>query len=241
MPSPELQRLYRLHEADEQILKAKTRLASLDGGKARVAELREIKGRFDAADERAKSYERVAQEATDQRATGVAKADDLEKELYSGRITSPREVDDRQRQIDAIRKAAAALEERIPALQADAKARRKEATPIKEEFDAARRDAQIEVKRQQGLAEKLSEWLAKNEPKRESYTEGIPKTLLDRYEKIRARHAGIGMAKVVLKPGPTCEACGNAVPERVMTSLLDDKVATCEACHRLLYYTLGVV
>ena len=64
-------------------------------------------------------------------------------------------------------------------------------------------------------------------------------TLLARYENVRQRHAGVGMSEVTKKGA--CSGCGTNLPERTLQALREDKVGACEACHRLLYYTEGVI
>ncbi|HEY0867916.1 MAG TPA: C4-type zinc ribbon domain-containing protein, partial [Fimbriimonas sp.] len=69
---------------------------------------------------------------------------------------------------------------------------------------------------------------------------GISPTLLARYEDIKKKHGGIGMAQVN-RQSVTCDGCGTHLPERTIAALKDDRVMTCETCHRLLYYTEGLV
>jgi predicted nucleic acid-binding Zn-ribbon protein len=64
-------------------------------------------------------------------------------------------------------------------------------------------------------------------------------TLLAKYESIRQRHGGQGMAEIT-KSGH-CSACGTHQPERTIELLKDGRPTTCESCHRLLYFTEGVV
>jgi predicted nucleic acid-binding Zn-ribbon protein len=64
-------------------------------------------------------------------------------------------------------------------------------------------------------------------------------SLIAKYDSIRQRHSGIGMTDVT-KTGH-CGACGTHLPERTLQMLKDDRTVTCESCHRLLYYTEGIV
>ena len=238
MPSTELQRLHRLAELDAKILTARTRRAALDGGKAKLAVLRELKGRLDAADARAGRAEAEVTDARLEEAQYRDKVVAVEKELYSGKITSPREVEDRNKQVASLVAQADRISETLPDLRFAASPLREEADALKAEFEAGRREAQIEVKRQNAAAETIAAALAELEPQREGLTQGISPSLLAKYDGIRGRHKGIGMADVT--SSSACSACGAAVAERIRDALLADRVATCDNCHRILYYELAV-
>ncbi len=233
MPSPELDRLHRLAELDAKILTARTRRAALDGGKARLTALRGTKARLDAAEGAAGAAEAEATDARLQEAAHRDKAAAVEKELYSGRVTAPREVEDRNRQIESVKAQAERIAARLPELRAAAAPLRAEADRIKTEFEAERREAAVEVKRQQTAAERLAAALAELEPRREGAAKGISPALLAKYDGIRARHKGTGMADVT--SALACSACGAAVAEKVRDALAAGRVVACENCHRILY------
>jgi len=67
---------------------------------------------------------------------------------------------------------------------------------------------------------------------------GLSPGLLARYDGIRQRAGGIGMVDI---HGTSCGGCGTNLPERTLQALREDKLAVCEACHRILYYTDGVI
>lgn len=238
MASPELMRLYRLHQLDAQIASAKARIAAMDGGKAKIAALKETKARLDAAEA---AYHAADGNVTDsglERQTLLKRAEAVEAEMYSGTLSGARAIEDRERQIASLRNQAEAIETKMPELQARAAGARAEAERLKAEFEAERKEAALEVKRQQATAEKLASALKELEPKRPEFSATVSAGLLQKYDGIRARHKGIGMAEVTKER--TCSMCGTAVPERAMTSLIAERVVTCEACGRILYYTSGV-
>ena len=67
----------------------------------------------------------------------------------------------------------------------------------------------------------------------------VPPALLARYEAIRKKYDGIGMARIS-KTG-SCEACGTRLPTKVVEDVKDGRVVTCEACHRILYASEGLL
>ena len=69
--------------------------------------------------------------------------------------------------------------------------------------------------------------------------QGIDPTLIAKYEASKQQHHGIGVALVTRQQ--TCEECGTKVSEKVIESIKDDRIVNCEECHRILYWTGGVV
>ncbi|MER3497084.1 MAG: hypothetical protein C4320_10245, partial [Armatimonadota bacterium] len=116
--------------------------------------------------------------------------------------------------------------------------RRAAVAPLQAEFDTERKAAQLEVRRQQIAAEKLTAALAELEPQRVELAAKIEGPLLARYEELRARHKGIGMARITKTNN--CGACGNAIPPRQLEALRDGKIVQCDACRRILYYSDGL-
>ncbi len=239
MASPELQRLYRLHQLDAQIASARARISALDGGKAKISALKATKAKLDVSEATYHEADGSLTDAGLERQTLLTKADAVEKEMYSGTLSGARAIEDRERQIASLRGQAETIEARLSEMQARSAGARADAEGLKSEFEAERKEAALEVKRQQATAEKLATALKEWEPKREELTAVVPATLLAKYDAIRTRHKGIGMADVTRDR--TCSMCGTAVPERAMTSLIAERTVTCESCGRILYYTLGVI
>jgi len=67
----------------------------------------------------------------------------------------------------------------------------------------------------------------------------VPAALLARYEAVRQRLGGVGMAEVT-KTG-ACGSCGTSLPTKVVEDAKEGKVVTCEACHRILYASEGLI
>ena len=87
--------------------------------------------------------------------------------------------------------------------------------------------------------ERLKAEFARLSAQRPEAAKGIESGLLSRYEAIRQKQGGIGMSKV-MKPS-TCEMCGMKLPVKSIEAAKDGRVVTCEACHRILYFTEGLI
>jgi hypothetical protein len=116
-----------------------------------------------------------------------------------------------------------------------------------EQFDRDVKSAEVELKeieratggdRQKVQAEQaaVEKELAAKQSERAELLPGIPKDLLETYERIATRHHGIGLAEV---RDHACASCGVRIIPHVFQLLRKDdsnEIFRCENCARILYY-----
>lgn len=239
MASTELQRLWKLSQIDSGLVDVRHRAAALDPGRKLLSELEELKRQESEIGGRART---MSADLADLELTqkGVDdKIKKIDKELYGGKIVNPREVENFEKEKQILRRQRDANDEKIlefwdilpPAKEAAAKI----------ETALAEKQKQISERKKAVLAEKasLEQEFARLTKLRPTATQGIPPGLMTRYEGIRQRTDGVGMAEATRRN--TCARCGTVLAERAVQSLREDKVVTCESCHRILYYTEGLV
>jgi uncharacterized protein len=238
--SEELQRLWRLAEIDRKLVEIRMRAASFDAGQKLQAEL----DRLTEEENQAKAkYRGVQQETTDLELTQKADEDKIKKinrEMFGGKVVNPREVANLEKEIELIKKKKDHDEERLLELY-------ESVDEPKAAFEAAHKKAEakraeLAERKKKAVEERklLEEAYSQLGAKRGDATKGISPTTLGRYDSIRQKHAGIGMARINLKTS-MCEACGTHLPEKSIEMAKDDRIASCEACHRILYYSESVV
>jgi uncharacterized protein len=230
MPSDELWKLWKLHQVDQALLEIRKRAAALDPGKQLHAEIKTLEKGLDESEARKLAAEQKDLEL--QQKGAEERAAKLEKELYGGKVVNPREVETMQKEIDSLKRQRSQIEERILEIW--------EALPPAKE-QAAKIEVALE-KRKKLLAEhqkqvmqdksQLERDYKEYSEKRPQLAKAVGPALLSRYEAIRANHGGIGMAEIVKER--SCGGCGTLLPERVIQQAKDNKVVTCEACHRIL-------
>ncbi len=237
MASSDLRRLWKLHQIDAAIIDIRNRAAAMDVGKKLTAEIDDLSKQI--AEHPYKKLHSEQQDLELQQKSLDDKIAKFEKELYSGKVVNPREVEGYEKELAILRKQKAAIEERILEIW-------EASPPEKVPFDklekslAEKKVALMETqKKAASLRTQLeADFKAKSAQRPVVAKEQNP-TLLAKYEQIRKNHQGVGMAEVVRKR--QCSACGTLLPERTLQGCLDDKTMSCETCHRILYYTEGVV
>jgi hypothetical protein len=213
------------------------RLATLPE-RAKLAEVgtqvAELDGRLAAVEERRGELSRSQQRLEDEVASLTERANQAEKQLYSGAVSNPRELQALQDDVASIRR-------RIGQLEDDELEIMELAEPVDAERSAlagerARLDSEIE--RLTGeLAEGEAEIAAELDTERRARDEaaaGVPDELWAEYDTLRSQLGGIAVARLV---GATCQGCHlalSAVEVDRIRKLPVDEPVHCEECGRLL-------
>ena len=191
------------------------------------AQSREVRGRRDVvlADEK-----RLDDEA---RSLG-ARADEADAKLYSGTVSSPRELQAMQADVEMLRRQRSDLEDQeLEVMEA-----RELLDAQIEALDADTAVVRAEIERLQGVigaAEaEIDEELAKEDTARAQQAAAVPDSLLADYERRRTQNRGAGAARLV---GTSCTACHLSLPSTEAERIRRDAgavVAYCDNCGAIL-------
>jgi hypothetical protein len=159
---------------------------------------------------------------------------ELDKTLYSGSITAPKELQALQEEQGVIKKRQARLEDEVLEHM-------EQAEPIDQQVAERTAEKHAAEERLQAAMVALAETeaavaaeLATVVAERTQLADGIPSELLAEYDEIRTRNGGIGAARL---HGATCQGCNLGLPAVVVDRIRKmgpDEVAHCEECGRIL-------
>ena len=239
MASAELQRLWKLSQIDTGLVEVRHKAANLDIGKKIAAEIEELKKQDAEVGGRARKLSadltdlELAQKGIDD------KLKKIDKQLYGGSVVNSREVENLEKEILALKRQRDGNDEKILELWEIVPPAKEAADKIEKKI--AEKTKQLAERKKAALVEKaaLETEFARLTKLRPDALRGIGPGLLNKYDGIRQRMGGIGMVEATRKKA--CTGCGTLLPERMVQALREDKVITCESCHRILYYTEGVV
>jgi predicted nucleic acid-binding Zn-ribbon protein len=225
--------LWYLYQLDEAIAQRERDLAELDEGAALLAEIERDRTRLYALRERwraavsaQKSGELELRSLADKRAR-------FERDLYSGRITNPKELESMQQEIAMLDRQRSRLEDQVLTAMEEAEDLSRAAGDL--EADLGRREAEhsgvVEdaTRRRQNLEAELAELRAQ----RERAIPSIDETALHRYESVRAKLPH----PVARVEGGSCGRCHAQLAARLIERLEDattDTVILCPWCGRIL-------
>lgn len=161
-----------------------------------------------------------------------AKAEDTR--MYSGTISSPRELQAMQADIEQLRRQAAEREDQ----ELEVMVRREALDAEVEALEAAQAALVAEMQTLLAALEKqereIDAELAVEEAGRAALAPTIPEGTLRLYEQVRANNRGVGAARLV---GMNCQACHLALPATEVDRirhLPEDTLARCEHCGAIL-------
>lgn len=194
----------------------------------------EVDGRLATVDVRRGELSRSQQRLEDEIASLTERANQAEKQLYSGSVSNPRELQALQDDIASIRRRISQIEddeleimelsEPVDAQRAELEAERERLTAETDRLTGALAAAEAEI------AEELSAVKAE----RDEAAAGVPDELWAEYDLLRSQLGGIAVARLV---GTTCQGCHlqlSAVEVDRIRKLGVDEIVHCEECGRLL-------
>jgi predicted nucleic acid-binding Zn-ribbon protein len=195
--------------------------AELEARRAEVTERRDVELREERRlDDEVRSLE--------------AKAKAVDTKMYSGTVSSPKELQAMQADIDQLRRHAGELEDE----ELEVLVRRETLDEEVAELEAAQAAVVAEMETllaaiasQEG---EIDAELAVEEEARAALAPGIPEPTLRLYEQIRTGNRGVGAARLV---GMNCQACHLSLPATEVDRIRHlpaDALARCEHCGAIL-------
>lgn len=149
-------------------------------------------------------------------------------------IRGTREYQILLREIEEIKRANKQKEDEILKLMEEIENLEKEKEKLEEEMKRVENVFQKEKEKFDSFCAKLSTDKEKLLKRRESLAKKIPSGLLRKYEAIRQKKGGLGIAPV---DNYVCEGCHMAIPPQLYNELQrDNRYYECPHCKRLIYY-----
>jgi uncharacterized protein len=239
MSVAELRNLHRLHIIDTAIVEIRKRAAALDPGNEIKAKMAVLQGELDTDGGHARALHSEQTDLELQQKAIDTKVAQIDKDLYSGKIVNPREVEAFQKEIQILKRRRSDMDDRLLELMEIAPVAKEKADAIQAKIDVLQGDLVLFQKKVIVLRAELEKQYKEVVAKRATAAALVPPAMLARYEAIRQKTGGIGMADID-KRG-YCEMCGTHLPEKLIEGAKDGRIQTCESCHRILYASDGLV
>jgi len=225
--------LYYLQRIDSKIDEHHRRLNEI---KAILDDNRTIK----AAKATAASADQLLQEANKNLRTAKAHVQDQrekiklsETRLYSGSVSNPKELEDIQNEVAALKRYLDMVEERQLESMLAADEAQENSAGAQNQLDKALAESS---KRNTNLLEEKSvidASVAELEIQRQDQASVIDADDLNLYEIFRSKRAGVAVAKVQER---NCTACGSTLASaKYQQARSPSKISHCESCERILY------
>ncbi len=229
------QKLYRLQQIDSKVDQADTRLKEIETILSDNPNLRKATALAARAEnnllETQEEQRKAEQKVKDQR----IKIEQVESTLYSGTIRNPKELQDIQNEVAALRRFLDTLEERqleamLAVDQTDVEFQ--EAKKILQQYrsQAEKQQAELTREREQIRDERTASLI-----QRKVAENTIIPDDLTTYNRLRKQRAGVAVAKVNER---ACNACGSTLSAALhQAARSPSQVVFCDSCGRILYAT----
>lgn len=235
MPSvPEtLTALYAVQQIDTAIQRAKRSQANLDNGTAATAA---ATAAASAAQEKKAELHALAGDLKDNElklATVETKRKTYQQKLYQGSVTNAKELANIEKEIEALGRQQSDLDGRILMLMEEVEQAQAQSSVSEAQAHAAEGHRSEIVAAYRSRYDALSLEISNLAQRRESAAAAAEdKAALKRYDDIRAKSGGIGIAKI---EGDTCGGCHMKLSSTLIKTVKEQtQTQTCENCARLL-------
>ncbi len=234
----QLKALYELQKIDLQIARANAGLAALNGALA-LRQKHELAVKQSEAAHQALVNAEIELKDSELNLKSIdEKRAATEKKLYGGGIMSVKEATSLEHEVEHLKGQQGQLDERVLELYDTVESLRGKSKAAKALADDLDRQVKEAIEKEAVERKRLEAEVARLEPDRaEAAARITEKQLLSRYEAIRKRNGGAGLARII---DHKCEGCHVAVTTYTTRSLFEDKgIEYRENCGRILMLDLG--
>jgi predicted nucleic acid-binding Zn-ribbon protein len=227
--------LYRLQQVDSQIDRAQSRLSAIQKILEDDAALRQANEQAKTAETMLQSAETALRQAEVDVKAQKIKIEQNESTLYSGTVHNPKELQDLQNDVAALKRHLSTLEDRLL-----------EAMIAVDEAAAASKKAQLELQAAQNQSAEqnqglhleqatLQKEIDKVSTQRLAITSGIPENFLAIYDNLRQQRRGVAVSAISEN---SCSSCGSSLSAaQIQVARSASQMAYCPSCGRILYGT----
>jgi len=225
------QAVIRVQEVDLQLAENRQRLRQVEAQLDDTSELRAARQEADACQEAAHTARKAQQDLEFKLGQVQIQRERAEQNLYSGRITNTRELQDLQSKIQSLKRRISVLEdELLEAMMAHEETRDAAQAAVANRDEIQRRTDLM----QSALVAERDRLKTEHETltaERQNLRSQIPGSVVDSYDYLHKRTGGRPVA--VLK-GDVCSVCGMVVTMPVRQQVNRGQEAYCNNCRRLL-------
>lgn len=227
------QNLYQLQQIDSQIDQMSARLAEIEQLLAENTNLRKAAALAQKAQEHFKAAQKSQAQAEQKVSEQRIKIEQSEATLYGGSIHNPKELQNLQKEVAALKRFLETLEER----QIETMLTTDEAQQKNQEAQKILHKYRLQAERQQaslkGERAHLRQQTAQLHAQREAALPAIAAEDIALYERVRQQRSGVAVARV---KDQACGACGATLTAALhQAARSPSQIVFCDSCGRILH------
>ena len=228
----ELAKLHHVQQIDAQIYQREQAIKALDTGDRLKGQAIELMKRHDTAAAELRRADGAQKDAELTLKSIEEKRAVVHQRLYGGKVNNPKELGDLQKDEEMLDTQIAHQEETVLESMDQAERARAAESALATELDTAKRRWKETVTHTQAETARLQRELAALRPERDKLAALVDKMLLRRYDDIRQRKEGIGMAVTGTDICPICHV--KLTPQTKDRLREREDLTFCDNCGRML-------
>jgi uncharacterized protein len=225
--------LYRLQQIDTQIDRLQARLQAIQKNLEDDTELRQFIEQYNTAELRCQSAESALSQAERDVQSQFIKIEQTQSSLYGGKSHSPKELQDLQNDVAALKRYLVVLEDRQLEAMQESETAEAERQLAHTKLEDARSDRAEQSK---GLFQEqatLKNDLERFFVERNAVAGPIPAADLGLYDQLRLQRRGVAVAVI---GDNSCGACGSTLSlAQIQSARSSGQTILCPSCGRILY------
>jgi len=224
--------LYRLQLVDSRMDEIRARLEEIRQTLENDAELRRAKKQATETDETLKQAQHTLKQAEAEVDKQKIKIEQSEANLYSGNVKNPKELQDLQNEVAALKRHLATLEDRqLEAMLEEEAAEQSNQTALDK---LERVNTRLADQNKSLTAEQadLNKEIERFEAERQAALAPLDANLLTIYEELRQQKWGLAITAV---SDGACDACGTTLTPALNQSARSSQLCYCPTCGRILF------
>jgi uncharacterized protein len=225
--------LYRLQQVDSQIDQIQSRLRSIQQTLENDEALREASQLFNAATAKYTDAERLLKFSEAEVEKQRIKIEQTDASLYGGKVQNPKELQDLQKDVAALKRHLATLEDRQLEAMISAETAENELQTAKSNLERVQSNLKEQNKDLTGESEALRKNLEPLNSERQAVVSAIAALTLNVYDQLRKQKRGLAITTIA---DNSCEACGTTLtPSQQQSARSTSQLFHCPTCGRILY------
>jgi hypothetical protein len=230
----ELAVLYQVQQFDIEIAQRQQALAEIDTGGELEQELAALSDELAALRQGEAEAEKENLDCELEARTLQDKRKRFSDQLYSGKVSNPRQLTDLQGEVEMLGREVRRVEDRMLELMETMEVRRSEIASREARVKELQERLAGVRARHEEAGSRLRGELSELEGGRAEAAQKVNRVVLKRYEQIRARSSNVGLVKIT---GGDCPGCHIALPSETLKQVKAGRSGlTCESCGRLLLW-----
>lgn len=225
--------LFRLQDIDRRIQNIHTRILEIEKKLTDISQLNVAENLLLKSEELLSDTQKTLRLAENNVKDQQFKIENTDKELYSGKVRNPKELQDLQNESAALRRYLEVLEDRqLEAMIAleEAEINYQNAVENIEKITATLQEQRINLSKE---LTNLKDDLERLQVERNAVMQAVNNDDLDLYENLLGSRQGLAVVAII---DGTCGACGTTLtPAMIQSAQSPSQIVQCHSCKRIIY------